>query len=111
MPAHRPGMTLRHYIGTNPGFSAAHWNAFLIVKPFSRSFETFPASSGSNVPRVHRTGTPPMPLQSIALDPPRDATPSEAALMRRIDLTTLRLFIAICEEHNLTRAAAREGIA
>jgi DNA-binding transcriptional LysR family regulator len=52
-----------------------------------------------------------MALQSIALDPPRDATPSEAALMRRIDLTTLRLFIAICEEHNLTRAAAREGIA
>jgi DNA-binding transcriptional LysR family regulator len=52
-----------------------------------------------------------MPPQSIALDPPRDATSSEAALMRRIDLTTLRLFIAICEEHNLTRAAAREGIA
>jgi hypothetical protein len=30
---------------------------------------------------------------------------------RRIDLTTLRLFIAICDEQNLTRAAAREGIA
>jgi DNA-binding transcriptional LysR family regulator len=51
------------------------------------------------------------PLQSIAQDPPRAATLSEAALMRRIDLTTLRLFIAICEERNLTRAAAREGIA
>jgi DNA-binding transcriptional LysR family regulator len=36
---------------------------------------------------------------------------SENALLRRIDLTTLRLFIAICEERNLTRAAAREGIA
>jgi DNA-binding transcriptional LysR family regulator len=35
----------------------------------------------------------------------------ENALLRRIDLTTLRLFIAICEERNLTRAAAREGIA
>jgi DNA-binding transcriptional LysR family regulator len=37
--------------------------------------------------------------------------PAENALLRRIDLTTLRLFIAICEERNLTRAAAREGIA
>ena len=36
---------------------------------------------------------------------------AENALLRRIDLTTLRLFIAICEERNLTRAAAREGIA
>jgi DNA-binding transcriptional LysR family regulator len=35
----------------------------------------------------------------------------ENALLRRIDPTTLRLFIAICEERNLTRAAAREGIA
>ncbi|MBS0528904.1 MAG: LysR family transcriptional regulator, partial [Proteobacteria bacterium] len=32
-------------------------------------------------------------------------------LLRRVDLTTLRLFVAICEEKNLTRAAAREGIA
>src|SRR5258708_8051147 len=39
------------------------------------------------------------------------ASPAENALLRRIDLTTLRLFIAICEERNLTRAAAREGIA
>lgn len=37
--------------------------------------------------------------------------PSEAALSRRIDLTTLRLFMAVCEEQNLTRAAHREGIA
>src|SRR5258708_17869644 len=48
------------------------------------------------------------------LDPAalRDRTihPSEAALSRRIDLTTLRLFIAVCEEQNLTRAAHREGI-
>src|ERR1700710_199452 len=42
---------------------------------------------------------------------PRTIQPSEAALSRRIDLTTLRLFIAVCEEQNLTRAAQREGIA
>ena len=36
---------------------------------------------------------------------------ADAALLRRIDLTTLRLFLAIYEERNLTRAAAREGIA
>jgi DNA-binding transcriptional LysR family regulator len=52
-----------------------------------------------------------MPLASIDPDPLRTATPSEAALLRRIDLTTLRLFIAVCEEQNLTRAAQREGIA
>jgi DNA-binding transcriptional LysR family regulator len=44
-------------------------------------------------------------------DAPRAVTPSETALSRRVDLTTLRLFIAICEEQNLTRAANREGIA
>ncbi|MET4721461.1 hypothetical protein ABIF63_005567 [Bradyrhizobium japonicum] len=32
-------------------------------------------------------------------------------ITRRIDLTTLRLFIAICEEGNLTRASQREAIA
>ena len=52
-----------------------------------------------------------MPLQSIDLDAPRTAGRSETALLRRIDLTTLRLFIAVCEEKNLTRAASREGIA
>jgi DNA-binding transcriptional LysR family regulator len=35
----------------------------------------------------------------------------DGALLRRIDLVTLRLFVAVCEEKNLTRAAAREGIA
>jgi DNA-binding transcriptional LysR family regulator len=44
-------------------------------------------------------------------DQPRPVTPAETALSRRVDLTTLRLFIAICEEQNLTRAANREGIA
>jgi len=44
-------------------------------------------------------------------DAPRAITPSETALSRRVDLTTLRLFIAICEEQNLTKAAHREGIA
>jgi DNA-binding transcriptional LysR family regulator len=41
----------------------------------------------------------------------RAVTAAESALSRRIDLTTLRLFIAICEEQNLTKAANREGIA
>jgi DNA-binding transcriptional LysR family regulator len=55
-----------------------------------------------------------MPLVSVDLaSPPTQRTPDAAdnALMRRIDLTTLRLFVAVCEERNLTRAAAREGIA
>src|SRR5262249_19875541 len=34
-----------------------------------------------------------------------------ASLVRRIDLTTLQLFVAVCEEGNLTRASAREAIA
>lgn len=38
-------------------------------------------------------------------------TPTVAHLTRRIDLTTLQLFIAICEEGNLTRASQREAIA
>lgn len=38
-------------------------------------------------------------------------SPSPGNLIRRIDLTTLQLFVAVCEEGNLTRAAAREGIA
>ncbi|WP_024514253.1 LysR family transcriptional regulator [Bradyrhizobium sp. Tv2a-2] len=51
-------------------------------------------------------------MTSQAIDPDsRAATSAEHALLRRIDLTTLRLFIAICEEQNLTRAANREGIA
>jgi DNA-binding transcriptional LysR family regulator len=50
-----------------------------------------------------------MSLEALDLD--RTVKPSEAALSRRIDLTTLRLFIAVCEEQNLTRAAHREGIA
>jgi hypothetical protein len=54
-----------------------------------------------------------MPLVSIDLNVPhtRTANPAESALTRRIDLTTLRLFIAVCDEQNLTRAAQREGIA
>jgi DNA-binding transcriptional LysR family regulator len=34
-----------------------------------------------------------------------------ARLVRRIDLVTLQLFMALCEEGNLTRAAARQAIA
>ncbi|MDB5609823.1 MAG: hypothetical protein JWP25_6723 [Bradyrhizobium sp.] len=53
-----------------------------------------------------------MSLQSLDLDrPAHQLKPSESALLRRIDFTTLRLFIAVCEEKNLTRAAIREGIA
>lgn len=43
--------------------------------------------------------------------PKRQSVPHKAELVRRIDLTTLRLFIAICEEGNLTRASEREAIA
>lgn len=52
-----------------------------------------------------------MSLESIAPEDSRPVTPAGSALTRRIDLTTLRLFIAVCEEQNLTRAANREGIA
>jgi DNA-binding transcriptional LysR family regulator len=54
-----------------------------------------------------------MSLEATDLAPnrPRSGSAAESALLRRIDLTTLRLFIAVCEEKNLTRAASREGIA
>src|SRR5260221_1323694 len=54
-----------------------------------------------------------MSLETIDLDAPhhRSTNPAESALSRRVDLTPLRLFIAICKEQNLTRAASREGIA
>ncbi|MDA9438866.1 LysR family transcriptional regulator [Bradyrhizobium sp. CCBAU 51745] len=43
--------------------------------------------------------------------PPRSTASKGIDLTRRIDLITLRLFIAICEERNLTRASQREAIA
>src|SRR3954451_19869468 len=55
-----------------------------------------------------------MSLEAIDLDTPpqqQQVNPAGSALTRRIDLTTLRLFISVCEEQNLTRAANREGIA
>ena len=54
-----------------------------------------------------------MSLEATNLAPNRTRSGStgENARLRRIDLTTLRLFTAVCEEKNLTRAAAREGIA
>jgi DNA-binding transcriptional LysR family regulator len=55
-----------------------------------------------------------MPLEMIEPGAPvrlREGGVTDNALLRRIDLTTLRLFIAVCDEKNLTRAAAREGIA
>jgi DNA-binding transcriptional LysR family regulator len=45
------------------------------------------------------------------MQPSRPGEPYKIDLVRRIDLTTLRLFIAICEEGNLTRASHREAIA
>jgi DNA-binding transcriptional LysR family regulator len=39
------------------------------------------------------------------------APSNKVDLIRRIDLTTLQLFIAICEEGNLTRASQKEAIA
>lgn len=42
---------------------------------------------------------------------PRSTASHKIDLIRRIDLITLRLFIAICEERNLTRASQREAIA
>jgi|GEM_PF-4231744 len=51
------------------------------------------------------------PVDSDFSAAPRNLGAAEGALLRRIDLTTLRLFIAVCEEKNLTRAAMREGIA
>jgi DNA-binding transcriptional LysR family regulator len=55
-----------------------------------------------------------MSLATIDLSEPHHQSSggiAQSALLRRIDLTTLRLFIAVCEEKNLTRAAARESIA
>ena len=37
--------------------------------------------------------------------------PASQALLRRLDLTTLQLFVAVCDEGTLTRAADREAIA
>jgi DNA-binding transcriptional LysR family regulator len=55
-----------------------------------------------------------MSFETVDADSPsaqRNLGAAQSALLRRIDLTTLRLFIAVCEEKNLTRAAMREGIA
>lgn len=41
----------------------------------------------------------------------RGSTPANANFARRLDLTTLQLFVAISEEGNLTRAATRQAIA
>jgi DNA-binding transcriptional LysR family regulator len=42
---------------------------------------------------------------------PTTPSPAIAGLIRRIDPTTLQLFVAVAEEGTLTRAAAREAIA
>jgi DNA-binding transcriptional LysR family regulator len=43
--------------------------------------------------------------------PVTEPLPSSNALLRRLDLTTLQLFVAVAEEAILTKAAARAGIA
>jgi DNA-binding transcriptional LysR family regulator len=43
--------------------------------------------------------------------PPQANNSSTSSLLRRLDLTTLQLFVAVCEEGNLTRASTRESIA
>ncbi|MCS0504527.1 LysR family transcriptional regulator [Ancylobacter mangrovi] len=43
--------------------------------------------------------------------PTETSVPAMQQVLRRLDLTSLRLFIAIGEEGSLTRAAGREGIA
>jgi DNA-binding transcriptional LysR family regulator len=48
-------------------------------------------------------------VMTVSISNPR--SPAIASLVQRIDLTTLQLFVAICEEGNLTRAAARQSIA
>src|ERR1700744_4987222 len=49
-------------------------------------------------------------VDSSLSSPSRGLNAADSALLRRIHLTRLRLFIAVCEEQNLTRAAMREGI-
>src|SRR6202012_2945304 len=77
---------------------------------FLQEFEIFRVIAGATLCRSLQPPAYLMTLQSIDSDS-RAASSSGSALLRRIDLTTLRLFIAICEEQNLTRAANREGIA
>ena len=78
------------------------------------AFEIFHAPGAGNLRHQHNAGTSEMSFEAV--DPDSSTTQrslgaAESSLLRRIDLTTLRLFIAVCEEKNLTRAAAREGIA
>jgi hypothetical protein len=51
-----------------------------------------------------------MPSDPLDPDAPRAITPSETALSRRVDLTTLRLFIAICEEHESRPPRRHRGV-
>ena len=67
-------------------------------------------SSGRTIGRIDLMATSSFDLETLT-PKHQGGTPAANALLRRVDLTTLRLFIAICEEKNLTRAASREGIA
>jgi DNA-binding transcriptional LysR family regulator len=53
----------------------------------------------------------PIEVLSILKNSPPPPKQDSANLARRIDLTTLQLFTAVCDEGNLTRAAQRNGIA
>ena len=50
-------------------------------------------------------------LAIAACDDQGPMRPSDRAFARRIDLTSLQLFVAVCEERNIARAAARSATA
>ena len=89
------------------------WNDIPIGAFIAPEIGISPADIAANVPASMAPEPFTMSLETLDLDQqqPRALDAAENALLRRIDLTTLRLFIAVCEEKNLTRAAAREGIA
>jgi DNA-binding transcriptional LysR family regulator len=81
-----------------------NWHEILI---FLDSSATFEKSADLCCDTVEQPGTSVMQKTQ----PVRSSVPYKVDLVRRIDLTTLQLFIAICEEGNLTRASQREAIA
>ena len=95
-------------------FSGGQLESVLKLRVITPRFGIYRAIDEDNVPAAPKRQDVPMSLETIDLDAPpqsHPATPAVSPLLRRIDLTTLRLFIAVCEEQNLTRAANREGIA